>query len=160
MSLVMTSPNPRQTPRDGGAAPRRRRGRGNAILEVMLILPVLWALSMGLVEFGYFFYAKHVFQAAARDAARAAILGSATNASLDAAITNNMTAAGLQNCGYTKTVTNASSPYNAIADVATVTRGTGIKVTVSVNFGNLNVRPLGIIPANKPLSGMTTMIKE
>src|SRR4051812_13398788 len=65
-----------------GRSPRGTRARffrrGNAVMEMALVLPILLALSFGTVEFGYFFYVKHTLQGAARDGARQAILPSAT----------------------------------------------------------------------------------
>jgi hypothetical protein len=44
--------------------------------------------------------------------------------------------------------------------VGAVAKGTGIKVTVTATVGNVSVRPLGVIPAAKTITGITTMIKE
>jgi Flp pilus assembly protein TadG len=137
----------------------RRRRRGNGVLEAALVLPVLLALSMGMVEFGQFFYAKHTLQAASRDGARTAILSSTTHAAAVTAITNTMSAANIPSSKYTVTFQNASTSAT-IADVAAVAKGTGIKVTVSSTAGNVSVRPLGVIPAAKVVTGITTMIKE
>ena len=64
--------------RAGRVVGGRRARRGNAVLETALVLPILLALSFGLVEFGYFFYVKHNMQGAAREGARVAITPSAT----------------------------------------------------------------------------------
>ncbi len=51
------------------------RGRsGTEVLEMALILPLLLLLAFGTVEFGYWFYLEHNFQAAARDGVRAGIV--------------------------------------------------------------------------------------
>jgi Flp pilus assembly protein TadG len=114
---------------------------------------------MGGVEFGWYMYAKHVLQSAARDGARAAIVSGATHAQATGAISNSMSNASMGSSGYTYAFNNASTNAT-ISDVSTVAKGTGIKVTVSVNFGSLNVRPLGIIPANKAVVGVTALVKE
>lgn len=137
----------------------RPRRRGNGVLEAALVLPVLLALSMGMVEFGQFFYMKHTIQAASRDGARTAILSSTTHSAAQTAITNTMSSANVPSNKYTVTFQNASTNAT-ISDVASVAKGTGIKVTVSATAGNVSVRPLGVIPANKAIVGMTTMIKE
>ena len=137
----------------------RRVRRGNGVLEAALVLPVLLALSMGMVEFGQFFYMKHTIQAASRDGARTAILSSTTHSAAQTAITNTMNSANVANNKYTVTFQNASTNAT-ITDVGTVTKGTGIKVTVSATAGTVSVRPLGVIPANKAIVGVTTMIKE
>lgn len=152
--LMKTSSRPRLLQRLS-----RRRRRGNGVLEAALVLPILLALSMGMVEFGQYFYAKHTLQAASRDGARTAILSSTTHAAAVTAITNTMSAANIPSSKYTVTFQNASTSAT-ITDVSTVSKGTGIKVTVSSTAGNVSVRPLGVIPAAKAVTGITTMIKE
>lgn len=136
-----------------------RRRRGNGVLEGALVLPILLSLSMGMVEFGQYFYAKHTIQAASRDGARTSILSSVTHAQAIAAISNTMTAANISSSKYTYTFTNASTSAT-IADVGAVAKGTSIKVTVSSTVSQVSVRPLGVIPAAKAITGITTMIKE
>jgi Flp pilus assembly protein TadG len=54
---------------------RAWRGRCAAeVLELALALPLLLLLAFGTVEFGYWFYLEHNFQAAAREGARAAVV--------------------------------------------------------------------------------------
>jgi Flp pilus assembly protein TadG len=142
-------------------SPRHRRGNGT--LEAALVLPVLLAFSMGMVEFGYYLYAKHQFQAAARDGARTAILSTATHAQAQAAVNNTMSSANFSASAYDIEFTNAATTAT-ISNIASVAKGTGIKVTVRTKvaggYGSFGVRPLGVIPANKPVIGITTMIKE
>jgi Flp pilus assembly protein TadG len=145
-------------PRPGRDA-RQRRRRGAALIEAVFCTAVLFYLVMGGVEFGWFMYAKHVVQSAARDGARAAIISGSTQSAATSAISYTMTNAAMQNSGYTYSFVNASNNAT-ITDVSAVARGTGIKVTVSVNFGSFNVRPLGVIPANKAIVGITTLVKE
>ena len=139
---------------------RPRVRRGNGVVEAMFVLPILIGLSMGMIEFGQFFYAKHSIQAASRDGARTAILTSATHAQAQAAVTNAMTVAGVSDATkYTVVFTNAATGV-AITNVATTAKGTSIKVTVSSTAGNISLRPLGVIPASKAIVGVTSMIKE
>jgi len=137
----------------------RRGRRGSAVMEAALALPVLLYFSFGMVEFGQFFYAKHTVQSAARDGCRQAILGTATTAAATTAVANTMSAAGFSSSGYTLTFTNPTGGAT-YSDISTVAAGAGIKTTVTVNYGAVGVRPLGIIPANKQVIGITTMVKE
>jgi len=136
---------------------RRQRQRGNAVLDMALVLPILLALAFGTVEFGYYFYVKHNIQAAAREGARAAIVPSAVAADVTTAVQNVMTAAGLGASGYTTSVTDVNG--NAI-NVSTATPGTAIKVTVQCTWGTVGVRPLGVISSTKVVTGNTVMRKE
>lgn len=137
----------------------RRPRRGNGVLEAALVLPVLLFLSMGMVEFGQFFYAKHTIQAAARDGCRTAILPTSTHSQATSAVSNTMSAAGYIPSKYSVSFQNPTNNAT-ISDVSTVTKGNGIRVTVTANYGNVGLRPLGVIAANKQVIGITTMVKE
>lgn len=144
----------------------RSRSRGAALLEMVVVFMVLFYLVMGGVEFGWFMYAKHMVQAAARDGARAGIIGTATHAQANAAVTDTMTSAGFQSTGYTTTYQRVSAGWNGalvyttVTDISSVPRGEGLRVTISAPFSAFRVRPLGVIPATKAVTGVTTMIKE
>jgi Flp pilus assembly protein TadG len=126
------------------------------VLEFALVLPILFMLSFGLVDYGYFFYVKNTVQGAAQSAARAGISGTATNSDVTTIITNIMTAANLQNSGYTVTL----SP----TDVSTAAAGTSISVTITVNWSNVGVHALasgyGGISNAKQIRATATMRKE
>jgi Flp pilus assembly protein TadG len=126
--------------------------RGNAVIEAVLVIPILLLLAFGTVEFGHFFFVKHNLQGAAREGARAAIVSGATNADVNVAVSTSMTAAGLDGSGYTVT-TNPS-------DVSTAATGTDISVSVQCTWGDVGVRPMGMISAAKEAKGTTVMRKE
>jgi len=126
-------------------------------LEAALVLPVLISLTFGCIEFGYFLYTKNTFQGAAREGARAGITPTSTNTDVTTAVTSTLTAAGLQNCGYTTLI---ESPLGTSTNVATLSAGSQIYVTVRVNWSAIGVRPLGVIPATKQVTGIAVMRKE
>src|SRR3982750_4755996 len=100
---------------------RARKFRwGGAVLETAVALPLLAVMSFGLIEYGHFFYMRHVLQGAAREGARAAIPAGVDDP--DAAIDEAMTAAGLGSASYTVT----TDPSN----VSAAAKGTLITVTV------------------------------
>jgi len=47
-----------------------RDERGSVLLEAAIVLPVLFALIFGVLEFSYFFYQQHLMSTGVRDAAR------------------------------------------------------------------------------------------
>ena len=138
---------------------RHRRSSGAAVLDMALVLPILLALAFGTVEFGYYFYVKHNVQAAAREGARAGIVPSATNQNVTDAVLASMQAAGFNSTQYTVAITDTATPAVAI-NVATVTAGTAVKVTVTCNWGTVGMRPLGLIGSSKNVVGATVMRKE
>jgi Flp pilus assembly protein TadG len=137
-----------------------------AVIEMCVAMLVLFYLVMGGVEFGWYMFAKHTVQAAARDGARAGIINSTTYAGATAAVTQTMTAAGFGTITYTTTfqrVTGTSTGvlgYTTTTNLSTINSGEGVRCTVTANFSNFRVRPLGVIPANKAVTGVSTMIRE
>ncbi len=136
----------------------RSTRRGNAILDAAFVLPILISLTFGSIEWGYFFFTKHVLQSAARDGARTAITVSATNTKVTQAVITSLYNAGLNSspttldAKYALTIT--PSPVLGQAE------GTPITVRIDCNWGSFNVRPLGLISATKVVRGTTVMRKE
>jgi Flp pilus assembly protein TadG len=128
------------------------RRRGAVLLEAALVLPILLALTFGVIEFGHYFFIEHNLKGAAQAGARAGIPYGADNAAANAAIGRMMTAAGLQNSNYTVTITPA--------DVSTAPAGTDVSVTIQCSWGTVGVRPLGLISASKNVRGVAVMRKE
>jgi len=129
--------------------PRHRR-RAGAVLETFLVLPILLVLAFGTVEFGWYFFVKHNMQGAAREGARSAITSDATNTKVNTAVQNALTAAGLQNSGYTVT----TNPV----DVSTAPAGQQITVTVQCLWSQVGsgLRPMGLISTTKTANNVTT----
>jgi hypothetical protein len=50
--------------------------------------------------------------------------------------------------------------YTTVSDITSVARGEALRVTVTAPFSAFRVRPLGVIPTTKNLTGITTMMKE
>jgi Flp pilus assembly protein TadG len=138
---------------------RISRRHGNTLIEAMFVVPVLIFLAMGMVEFGQYFLAKNTLQAAARDGARTAVISSATHTQAQQAIANTASSAGYPSGTYTVTFTDPTS-NTTITNIASITRGNGIKVTVTASFGTLAGRPLLIMPSDKQVVASTTMVKE
>ena len=130
---------------------------GNAVLDMVFVLPILLGLTFGSVEYGYALYVKHALQGAAREGARAAIVAGATAASVQASIDNAMSVAGFPQSKYNRPATISPSNW------ATQPAGTAITVTVSTTWGMQNMKLLPSPPgisSSKALSGATTMRKE
>jgi Flp pilus assembly protein TadG len=142
---------------------RNQNGRrGGALLDMVFVLPILLGLAFGVVEYGYYFFVKHNVQAAAREGARAAVVPAATLQNVVDAVGNVMTAAGLGSTGYTISLTDPSS--GVAINLATVTAGTSIKVTVQCTWGSVGIHPLpevmGGISPSKLVRGATVMRRE
>jgi Flp pilus assembly protein TadG len=139
--------------------PRRRSiRRGNALLEAALVLPILLSLTFGTIEYGYFFFVKHSLQGAAREGCRAAIVPTADNTSVTQSIASALKAAGLNSSNTTLdskfTLTLTPSNISALA------AGTAVTVQIDATWGQVGVRPLGLIGSSKLVRGTTVMRKE
>jgi Flp pilus assembly protein TadG len=147
-------------------APFRRRSnrlRGNAVLDLALVMPVLLGLTFGAMEYGYAFYLKHTLQGAAREGARAAVVSGATAQNVQDAVDGAMNTAGFAQAKYVRPPTVvATNP--ATTPWTNATAGAQISVTVSATWGTAGVSVLptwlGGIPTTKTISGATTMRKE
>ena len=124
------------------------------------MLPLLLALGFGTVEYGYFFFAKQCFHAAARDGTRAAIVVGGTNADVTSAVATSLNAAGFGGSGYTLSIAHAQT--GAVLDVATAGAGTPVKVSVTCPWATVGsaARPLHLIDAGIQVSGVAVMRKE
>jgi len=126
------------------------------MIEFVLALPLLLMLTFGLVDYGYFFFAKNSLVSAAQIGVRAAVPESATNTSVTSAISASLGASGFGNSSYTIT-TNPT-------DVSTASKGTAVTVTVTAGWSNIGVHTLptflGGIDSSKQVIGTAVMIKE
>jgi len=127
-------------------------------MDAALVFPVLLLLTFGCVEFGHFFFVKHTMQGAAREGARAAITPGATNTDVTNAVRTSMTAAGLQSSGYAVSILDGAG--GSAVNASSVAAGASIQVRVSVGWGAVGVRPMGLIGTAKQVVGQTVMRKE
>src|SRR5438046_10374485 len=81
---------------------RSSRLRGNAVLDLALVMPVLLGLTFGAMEYGYALYLKHTLQGAAREGARAAVVAGATAADVQNAGYGAMSTAGFAQAKYNR----------------------------------------------------------
>jgi Flp pilus assembly protein TadG len=136
-----------------------RRRFGGAVLEMVLIMPVLLYLAFGTVEFGYYFYVKHSLEGAARDGVRAAIPSGAAYSDITSAVDSAMSAANLSGSGYTIQVKDGST---VITTLSSAVAGDNITVTVTCTWGTAGAgyRPWGLIGTSKQVIGVAVMRKE
>ncbi len=120
-----------------GRLTRHRRERGAAAVEFALVLPLLLALVLGTIDWGYYFFVEQVVVNAAREGARVGTLQS--NATLADALNNAQSACNAF-------ITQAGlSPGRA---TCTPTTGVGsIVVTASYTTGSLTGFTAAIVPA-------------
>ncbi len=100
----------------------RKTQRGQAVVEMALVLPVLILLVFGIVEFGRVLHTYMIVTDLSREGARKGAVGG-TDSEIVTTVENNASAAGLDIANLTVNVTPASMAKRA--------RGTSVSVTVS-----------------------------
>src|ERR1700685_2453549 len=108
--------------------------RGGALVESVLVMPLIVMLGFGTIDYSYYFFLKNTFQGAAQAGARAAIPSSAANSNVTGVISTMLTAAGVSSSNYTV----ALSPTN----VCGLSSGTNITVTITGNWSTLGTHML------------------
>lgn len=148
------------------SAYHRKYRSGNALIEMVIIFPVLVFLALGMAEFAEFFYVKNAFEAAARDVARVSIVAAAQQA-------NPATQAAASFSQYNITYNSAwmtildDSTGTSVTDVSTVPAGHVLTIIIQQYYDQIPgiYRPLyqmtGKGIANgKLVLGLCTAIKE
>jgi len=132
-------------------AQRTARRRGLALIETALTLPLLLALVVGALEYGWLFFKFQQINGAARHGARIGVTVPATQSQVQTAIDQMMAAANLQASGYTVTFS---------ADPAALLPGEVLTITVGVPYANIELVGFPLIPVPASLTGATSMVKE
>jgi Flp pilus assembly protein TadG len=137
------------------------------MVEMAVFLPLLLFIAFGMVEFGQYFYIRTTFEAAARDAARAAILVNAAQGDPAKAATTTL---GLSNVTFNSswmTIVDYSNGSATVTDCSTVPMGHALIVTIAAYYHQIPnaYRPLysltGIgVDNTKIISAQCQMIKD
>jgi len=103
-----------------------KSGRGQAMLEFALVLPILLFLVMGIIEFGRIFSAYLTITELAREGARYGVVGN-TDASIKTLIKNRATAITLTDGDITITPQDPANPRK---------RGNSLQVSIDLLGGH------------------------
>ncbi len=135
------------------ATPRRDNGhrsrRGAVLVETALVLVILLALTFGVMEYGHFVHTRHTLEGAAQRGARTAILNGIPAQEVEAAVAQAMGASGYDDTEYSLEVAGLDDP-----------EGTDVTVTVSCVWGEIGIRPMGLISSETAIQATVTMRKE
>jgi len=126
--------------------------RGSLTVEAALLLPLLFMLTFGLIEYGWMFLKQQQITNTARQCARLGAMVDGTNTAVTNQITSMMNSYGLGSSGYT----TAISPAN----VATAARGSQVSVTISVTYSRIDVTGFTLLPMPATISAKVSMQKE
>jgi len=122
--------------------------KGQALVELALVLPILILLLMGTMEFGRIFHSYLVITNASREGARAGVVG-LDDSGIKSSVRGVATSLSLSD-----TQINITPGYGS--------RSRGVPLTVQVNYSVSLVTPmLGVaVPNPFPLTASTTMRVE
>jgi Flp pilus assembly protein TadG len=130
------------------AGPRRRRG--SAAVEFAVVAPLLFAVVLGLVEFGRAMMVQQTVVSAAREACRVAILPGTTRDDVIDRADASLSAAGIP----VYTITMVPDPPSSAAV------GTPVTVTIAVSFNNVTWLPVPIYLGGRNLTASSVMRRE
>ncbi len=140
--------------------------KGNAIMEMAIVFPLLIFLVMGMAEFAEFFYVKNTFQEAAREVARMSIPASAVQSDPNTVAANVFNRINVQfNPSWMTIIDLSASCY--VTDVSTIPAGDVFKVIITQNYDSIPgiYRPLYLMTGQgigngKPITGQSVAVKE
>lgn len=134
--------------RKNGLVSKLRESRGNAVVEMALVLPILLLLVFGITEFGRAWMTMNILQTASREGARLAVVTGPDEAAVIARATAVCNAAAIE-----PTDVNVVGP-DADDDERKVT------VTVTADFNVVTGKVLDVFQGTIPLAAQTTMRHE
>ncbi|MGI6488868.1 MAG: pilus assembly protein [Syntrophomonadaceae bacterium] len=122
--------------------------RGQALVELALVLPILLLLLMGIIEFGRIFFSYLTITELAREGARYGVVGH-SDAQIISHIENHSTVLDALDMGID------ISPPDLVRQ-----RGDGLTITVNYSVDLIVPFPEGVVPDPVPLMASCTMRME
>ncbi len=122
----------------------KRRDRGAAAVEFALVLPILVALLLGIIEFGYGMYVQATISGAAREGARTLAISNSTASAQQAASRAALPAVVLQ-----------ASEISADSSQCSATPDPSAAVTVKISYPYSGIA--GLLPSGIKISGTGVM---
>lgn len=113
---------------------RRRDERGSTIVEFALVFPVVLLVVLGIVQYGYHYWALETASATAREAARRLIVGTDPACTQQLALSH----AEAPNVGSAPPV--VTYRYGNVSNTAV--RGTTVTVTVTIQSLDMGILPV------------------
>ena len=123
---------------------------GAAAVEFAVVAPLMFAVVLGLVEFGRAIMVEQTLVSAARESCRVAVLAGTTKQDVINRATASLNAAGISNFSITM---NPDPPSSA-------SEGTPVTVTITVSFNNITWLPVPIYLGGKNLTASSVMRRE
>lgn len=123
---------------------------GAAVVEFAVVAPLLFMLTLGLMEVSRMVMVKQLLINASREGARLAVLPGTTSAEVLELVSNELTAYSV----------NGVSVQVQPASLASAAAGTPVTVSLDVEASSVSWIPNPLFSFNQTLSASTTMRKE
>jgi Flp pilus assembly protein TadG len=137
-----------RTPTETWKSSRARAG--TTAVEFAVVAPLLFAVVLGLVEFGRAIMVQQTLVSAARESCRVAVLAGTTKQDVINRATSSLNAAGISNF----TITMNPDPPSSASE------GTPVTITLQVSFNNVTWLPVPIYLNGKNLTASCVMRRE
>lgn len=131
------------------SARRASRRRGAVLVETAIVIMLLIALCFGVMEYGHYVYTRHVLESACLRAVRVGILTDSAPEDVEGEVSTQMATAGFDTTEFAVEILGHDDP--AASDVT---------VSIQCVWGEIGVRPLGLIAADSVIRASATMRKE
>lgn len=122
--------------------------RGQTLVEMAFVLPIILLVIMGMIEFGRIFNAYLIVTNASREGARVAVVGGA-DSDINSSIANT-----------TNTLRQENMTISISPEQTSRKRGTELTVTIQYNLEMICPIISGIIPNPFPINSTTVMRME
>lgn len=160
---MMLSREPRRAPsRDSRFAKRR----GAAVVEFALVAPLFFAIVFGMIEMGRGVMVAQVAGAAAREGVRKTAISTMTVGEAETWVRNYLNGCGVDEKACTITVSQRPANgggFQETTDLSVVPYGSYVRMTVSVDFGQVSWVPnyaCSLLPNGAKIVQMADARKE
>ena len=131
------------------SARRASRRRGAVLVETAIVIMLLIALCFGVMEYGHYVYTRHTLESACQRAVRLGIIADSVFDDVEAEVGTQMAVAGFDATEFDVEIVGHGDPAE-----------TDLTVAIEVTWGEIGIRPLGLIAADSVIHASATMRKE
>jgi len=142
--------------------------RGATAVEMAIVLPILFVMVFGIIEFGRAIMVNQILVNAAREATRRAVVPGATDESVNSIISDYMTGAGISDWEAfveidgvrNELITDAKDDAQNTNAIVTALPKSKVTVELSVLYSSVAWGPMYLLSGDKNLIAKVTMRKE
>jgi Flp pilus assembly protein TadG len=131
------------------SARRASRRRGAVLVETAIVIMLLITLCFGIMEYGHYVYTRHTLESACQRAVRFGIIADSVFEDVETEVSTQMAVAGYDATEFDVEILGHGDPAE-----------TDLTISIEVTWGQIGMRPLGLISADSVIRASATMRKE